>query len=428
MPFLGMRGTGDWVENQRPENWRETILYLYPNGDAPLTGIQSMMGSEATDDPHFHWWTKALPTQGGELTGIFTNSDLAAGNAYASTNSAVGDTLYVQVPEATAQEFKVGHTAKIRDADDHRVDTMVEITARTLSGANSYLTVRLIENTSAANDLDTADRILVAGSGYAEGSDRSEALAYDVVELSNYTQIFKNSLDITRTARRTRLRTGDAYTEKKRETLELHGIEMEKALIHGIKYSTTGANGKPKRYTQGLISVINEHAPENVDDFRYNEDYNAKTWLESGEEWIDTTLERAFRYGRSEKLGICGSGTVRAINRLAKQSGHINLEPMTTDYGLKVMAWHVPYGTVYLKIHPLMSQEPSDRNTMLLIEPERIRFRYIDDTFFVDDPEKDSRNNGKDGTNEEFITEGGWEYHHPRTFSYLTGFGQDNPA
>lgn len=426
MPFLGMRGTGDWVNNQRPENWRETILYLYPNGDAPLTGIQSMMGSEATDDPHFHWWTKALPEQGGAITGIFTDSGLSS--AYSGDNSQVGDTLYVQVAEDIAKEFKVGHTAKIRDEDDHRVDTMVRITDRTLSGANSYLTVSLIEATSSANDLDTADRILVAGSGYAEGSNRSEALAYDAVELSNYCQIFKNSLDITRTARKTRLRTGDAYTEKKRETLELHGIEMEKALIHGVKYSTTGSNGKPLRYTQGLISVINEQAPANVDDFRYNEDYDNTTWLSGGEEWLDERLEHAFRYGRSEKLGICGSGTIRAINQLAKQSGTINLEPMTTDYGLKVMAWLTPYGTVYLKIHPLLSQEPSDRNTMLLIEPERIKFRYIDDTFFVDDPEKDSRNNGKDGTNEEFITEGGWEYHHPRTFSYLTGFGQDNPA
>lgn len=26
--FLGMRGTGDWVTDQRPKSWRETILYL----------------------------------------------------------------------------------------------------------------------------------------------------------------------------------------------------------------------------------------------------------------------------------------------------------------------------------------------------------------------------------------------------------------
>jgi hypothetical protein len=51
--FLGMRGNGDWVTDQRPKNWRETILFLYPNGSMPLTAIMSKMKSEKTDDPSF---------------------------------------------------------------------------------------------------------------------------------------------------------------------------------------------------------------------------------------------------------------------------------------------------------------------------------------------------------------------------------------
>lgn len=49
--FLGMRGNDDWVADQRPKNWREQILYLYPNGQAPLTAILSMLSSEKVDDP-----------------------------------------------------------------------------------------------------------------------------------------------------------------------------------------------------------------------------------------------------------------------------------------------------------------------------------------------------------------------------------------
>jgi len=30
--FLGMRGNDDWVNDQRPMNWRQQIMYLYPNG------------------------------------------------------------------------------------------------------------------------------------------------------------------------------------------------------------------------------------------------------------------------------------------------------------------------------------------------------------------------------------------------------------
>ena len=51
--FLGMRGTGDWVADQRPKDFRELILYLYPNGKMPLTGIMSKQRSEATTDPEF---------------------------------------------------------------------------------------------------------------------------------------------------------------------------------------------------------------------------------------------------------------------------------------------------------------------------------------------------------------------------------------
>ena len=54
MAFLGMRGNGDWTADQRPKNWRQKVLQLYPNGDAPLTAILSMMKNESTDDPEYN--------------------------------------------------------------------------------------------------------------------------------------------------------------------------------------------------------------------------------------------------------------------------------------------------------------------------------------------------------------------------------------
>ncbi|RLG99223.1 hypothetical protein DRO38_08025, partial [Candidatus Bathyarchaeota archaeon] len=59
--FLGMLGTGDWVDDQRPKSWREMILYLYPRSvgmkKAVLNAILSMIQSERVDDPEFNWWT-----------------------------------------------------------------------------------------------------------------------------------------------------------------------------------------------------------------------------------------------------------------------------------------------------------------------------------------------------------------------------------
>ncbi|MDV7402313.1 hypothetical protein RZS08_63405, partial [Arthrospira platensis SPKY1] len=68
--FLGMRGTGDWVADQRPKNWQEQILYLYPNGSAPLTALLSKLGSEKVDDPQFHWWTYTFSSVQGAVAAI----------------------------------------------------------------------------------------------------------------------------------------------------------------------------------------------------------------------------------------------------------------------------------------------------------------------------------------------------------------------
>ena len=53
MGFLGLRGTGDWATDQRPKSWRDGILYLYPNGMAPLTAMTAKLKSQKVDDPQF---------------------------------------------------------------------------------------------------------------------------------------------------------------------------------------------------------------------------------------------------------------------------------------------------------------------------------------------------------------------------------------
>jgi hypothetical protein len=77
--FLGMRGTGDWVTDQRPKSWREMLLYLYPNGDMPLTAILSKMGSEQVTDPEFNWWQRRSRPGGAWLLRFSQDIGLSAG-------------------------------------------------------------------------------------------------------------------------------------------------------------------------------------------------------------------------------------------------------------------------------------------------------------------------------------------------------------
>ncbi len=426
MAFLGMRGTGDWVTDERPKNWREKILQLFPNGDAPLTAMLSKLGNEATTDPEYNWWTKTLSTQGGTVTGVYTDTILAT--AYTS-GGAAGATLFFKMAEALAGEFRAGHQVLLRDADHLDVDVNAKVTLVVKNGASSYIAARLLEadDNGASTDLSDCDTALIIGSINPEGGPMPDPIAYDPDKITNYTQIFRNSLSITGTAKNTKLRTEDAYKEMKRESLQYHSIEMEKAFFWGIRTENTGANGKPERTTMGLIPCIKQYAAANVNNFSLNTSYSGDSWLASGEQWLDAMLEQIFRYGSSEKMAFVGSGVLLGVNRLAKAAGQIMLNPMTTSYGMKVMEWVTPFGVLYMKRHPLFSFEATTRNAAVIIEPDMLKYRYVQnrDTMFIPDDMQHGASR-VDGQNEEWLTECGLEFHHPLKFGYLSGFNTDN--
>jgi hypothetical protein len=422
--FLGMRGTGDWATDQRPYSWRDAILRLYPNGDAPLTAIMAKMKSEKTDDPLFNWWTKGLPTQRATLTEVYT--DAALSSAY-SSGGVAGSVLYAKMSAADAGHFRAGHQVIFRLSTSYLYDINAKVVAVGVNGASSYVAAKLLQ-ADASSYVASADTMLVIGNINAEGAPMPDAITYDPTKLYGYTQIFRTPLEITRTARKTRLRTGDAYKEMKREALELHSIEMEKAFIFGYPTENTGDNGKKERTTGGIVYHIGAYsgiASSFVTDTSAG--VSGKTWAAGGEDWLDYYLEKIFRYGSEERLAFCGSNVLLAINKLVKQGGNYTFTPKTGSYGIKVMEWVTPFGTINMKRHPLFSYEATNSASMLVISPEDLTYRYIDDTTFYDDPEK--KNTGytrRDGTKEEFLTECGLEIHHPSKFGWLHGFGSDN--
>jgi hypothetical protein len=178
MAFLGMRGNGDWITNQEPENWRETILFLFPNGDAPLTAVMSKMASEKTTDPKFHWFEKGLPAQRATVTNVFTD---ILSTAY-TTGGTAGDALYVQGSAAHIGEFRVGHQVLLRNSDNYADDTNARVTARVINGANSYVVVSLLQDDPTTTGIADCDTMLVIGNINAEGAQMPDAIAYDPTE------------------------------------------------------------------------------------------------------------------------------------------------------------------------------------------------------------------------------------------------------
>ena len=380
---LGLRGTGSFSADERPKDWREMILYLFPNGEAPLTALLSKLRSQSVSDPEYNWWEKRLPTQRMNVNGAQTDADLTI-EVDSGAKDAVSGTVLLN--ERTSEILKV--------TSDPSNDT-------TLVVSRGY-------GTTAAAAMNDDDKLTVIGNVHEEGASVPTPKTYSPTKVFNYTQIFRMPLSLTRTSRKTRLRWDAAgpYREAKREALSLHSIEMEKGFIFGEKKETTGAGGHPERMTGGILTFLTSN--------------KGGSFAISGtldEPTLDSLTEDIFRYGSNEKIALCGSTFLRAITTLGKRNGIVNLVPQDRMYGMKVVEYISAFGTLYLKNHPLFSQHPAWRQNALVLDVNNLVYRYLDDTMFI----KNRQDPGDDLVKDEFLTEAGLEVNFEETHAWITG-------
>src|SRR5262249_48262542 len=279
---LGLRGTGSFSSDDRPKTSRQAMVLLEPNTKAPLTAIMSRLKEEQTDDPEFKVFLKDLPTQ----------RVLGSGSQTSNTT-----TINIQ-GSGLANILKKGHAVL-----NERTLEVMWVSADPTSPFNSFSATRGRGSTAAA--LNDGDGLLIIGTHHMEGVAAPSAVTYDPSVTSNFTQIFRNVLDLTGTASQTRQRWGEAgpLKEYQRETLELHAIEMEKGFCLGTNVEdTTGAT--PERTTRGLLSSITSNVP----------DFSAGVSIDGWENF----LESVFKKGSSEKAFFCGSRALNVLNKLAR--------------------------------------------------------------------------------------------------------------
>lgn len=428
-PVGGLRGStsfsADGTLGRRPENWREVILSLYPNGNAPLTALLALMKSQSTDDPVFHWFEKELPNQNCTVTGVYSDQ---LSTAWTAASKSQGADVWIKMSAADVVNFKLGHIISVKAPASSVVASnrfMVYINAApTVNGASSFVTGKLISATFTSLASSSYTSGVVSGTAYPEGDTLGTAIAYDPTPVSNYTQIFRTSLENTRTARKTRLRTGDAVAQAKVEALELHSIEMERCLFNaGAAYATTGSNGQPLRFTAGLTGWITT----NVWDWRALTGVGATTWATTAAAaaanyaYLMTVLEQIFRYGSQEKIGFCGSGVLLGLQQLIAMvpSTLVSISPTTLAYGFKVNELVTPFGTLLLKNHPLFTLDSATRQDCVVLDTANLVYRYIDDTKYL--PNRQA--NDLDGEKSEYLTEMGLELHFEKSHAIIRGMG-----
>ncbi len=419
--FLGMRGTGDWVNNARPENWRQTYFMLFPNGMAPLTAVLSMMPPATTIDPRLHWWEKTFPTQRATITGAFMDAALTIPYVV----SGAGTTVFFRMSQVDAERFIATDVVLFRRASDLTLDVVGRVTNVIANGANSYVSAILInaDANSTATPVSTlfdCDVALIIGTANAEGSNSPDSWANDPYELWNYCQIFKQSIEHTNTALATTIRyTTNKKKDDLKEALEAYNMKIEKASILGVRAMRAGANGKPERYMGGMRQFI----ATNQYDYSTDPTVAGQAWALGGEAWIDNLVEAMFRWGTStEKLVLCGAGALAAIQVLVKARGTVQLNTAPKAYGIEIATWTTIFGSLHFKTHPLFTMEPTLRHSMLFIEPKNVRHVPFRSTKL----EQGIQDNDADEVKDQYIGEIGMEVYLERTHGWADNVGNDN--
>jgi hypothetical protein len=117
-------------------------------------------------------------------------------------------------------------------------------------------------------------------------------------------------------------------------------------------------------------------------------------------------------------LAFVGSGAMNILTQLfASKVVQMQKPPAGTVYGLDLVQNTLPFGTLYLKSHPLFSENPIWRNSMLIIEMSNTRYRYLSgrDTELL----RDRQPNDADYIKHEYLTEAGLEVRFPESFMYI---------
>lgn len=413
----GLRGTGDWGVDERPKNFREMILFRNPNGTAPIFALMAKVRKESTDDPEFAWWDEP-----NDIVRLQTTAEVLASGTTIVVDSGDPDTSNPKANWGLATHLKPGDLLLVEPigaetaAFNHEIVEVVSVTSPT-----EFDVVRGAAGTTAAT-IPADSFLLLVGSSYAEGTRAPIAATRNPQKYFNYTQIFKDTYDITGTAEQTHLRTGDPVkNDKKRKAFD-HARAIELALLYGSKSETVGSNGKPKRTMDGIRKFI---PAANTTVFTAASDLN--DFIDAASVVFDFDSPAG-----DTRIAFCGNSALNNLNKaLANASGqaalNINFQGGTKVYGMNFMEMRMPQGTILIKTHPLLSRNSLFTNSMVIVDFSAIRWRPLRnrDTKFKDNVQE----NDEDTRRGLWITEGGVEVDFGGlTCGYIAGMQNLAPA
>jgi len=361
----GLRGTGDWGTDERPKDFRESILFYNPNGTAPIFALTGKAGKKTVTDPQFFWWSEpntlwrgVTALGGGTLAPTDTTFTIASADPTTSTPSALW---------STATHLKQGDVLLVEGAADAVTFTNEAVQVQTVLSDTQFTVTRGIGGTTPGTIADVTGLLLI-GSAFPEGTGAPPAVARNPIKYTNYTQIFKDTYELTGTVTETFARTGNAWSNDKKRKMFDHARAVEMSILFGRPSETVGQNGKPLRTMGGIrnfLPATNISVPA------------PGPW--TVEQFLDA-IEPVFNFdteGGDTRIGFFGNKAIVELNKILKNSTNIRVtwEHQIKIFGMDFVEMIMPRGRILLRSHPLFSLEPIYQKSGVVID--FASFKYV---------------------------------------------------
>lgn len=358
--IAGLRGTGDWGTDERPKDFRESILFYNPNGTAPIFALTGKAGKKTVTDPQFSWWNEPNTLWRGVTSGALGTTDtivtLSSGDPTATTANLnwgtathlkVGDLLFVE-PAADAQSF----TGEIVQVSNVLSDTQITV-ARGAGGTT-------------AGSIPNASNLTLIGSAFAEGTGAPPAVARNPLKFTNFTQIFKDTYELTGTTTETFARTGDAWSNDKKRKMFDHARAIELSFLWSQASETVGGNGKPMRTMGGLRTFI---PASNTTVF--STATTVPSFLDALTPLFDFDTE-----GGDTRIGFFGNKAITELNKIlfATTNVRVNWDREIKIFGMDFKEMILPRGRVLFRSHPLMSRHGLLQSAAFILDFASVKY------------------------------------------------------
>jgi len=344
MPAVaGLRGTGSWGTDERPKNYRESILWMNPNGSAPLFALTAKVKKRTVDDPEFHWWDEP-----NNIYRLQVNGQVEAAETTVVVDTADPTASTLSAAWGTAQHLKPGDLLMVEPAADNATFNPEVIEVVSVSSDTTFTVKRGRAGTSAAT-ISNDVYLLLIGSAYAEGTGAPVATSRNPIKYYNYTQIFKDSYELTGTADETRSRTGSAWSNDKKRKMFDHSLKIEMSMMFGQRSEVTGDNGKPLRTMGGIRSQIPAETTT-----VFGTAVTTNSFLDA--------VYKVFNWDSpagDERIAFCGNIALNELNKVVKASSDVNYGGIIETYGMKFREFVMPQGRLLLRTHPLLNRHPT---------------------------------------------------------------------